>query len=111
MTTALVLKATGEVETLDDVSLTALQSAVGGWVQAIDLPLSTEVTMWLNEEGKLTGLPHNTTAQKLWDKAFWVGSDFVVGDVVITGTADEEGATLPLGDDMADRIRAILVAS
>lgn len=112
MTTALVLKATGEVETIEDVTLTALQSAVGGWVQAIDLELQpTTVTMWLNEEGKLTGLPHNTTAQKLWDKAFWVGSDFVVGDVVITGTAGDEGETLPLGDDMAKRIREILVAS
>jgi hypothetical protein len=106
---ALVLTATGEVKELDQISLQDLQSAVGGWVQAIDL--ADDLTMWLNEEGKLTGLPHNTTAQKLWDKTFWVGSDFVVGDVVLTGGTDEEGVTLPLGDDTAQRVRKILVAS
>ncbi len=106
---ALVLTATGEVKELDGITLQDLQSAVGGWVQAIDL--ADDLTMWLNEEGKLTGLPHNTTAQKLWDKTFWVGSDFVVGDVVLTGGTDEEGATLPLGDDTAQRVRKILVAS
>jgi len=106
---ALVLTATGEVKELDQISLQDLQSAVGGWVQAIDL--ADDLTMWLNEEGKLTGLPHNTTAQKLWDKTFWDGSDFVVGDVVLTGGTDEEGVTLPLGDDTAQRVRKILVAS
>ena len=106
---ALVLTATGEVKELDGITLQDLQSAVGGWVQAIDL--AEDLTMWLNEEGKLTGLPHNTTAQKLWDKTFWVGSDFVVGDVVLTGGTDEEGVTLPLGDDTAQRVRKILVAS
>jgi hypothetical protein len=106
---ALVLTAEGEIKELDGISLQALQSAVGGWVQAVDL--SADLTMWLNEEGKLTGLPHNPTAQKLWDKTFWAGSDFVVGDVVLTGGTDKEGATLPLGDDTAQRVRKILVAS
>jgi hypothetical protein len=106
---ALVLTATGEVKELDGITLQDLQSAVGGWVQAIDL--AEDLTMWLNEEGKLVGLPHNTTAQKLWDKTFWVGSDFVVGDVVLTGGTGEEGVTLPLGDDTAQRVRKILVAS
>lgn len=109
MTTALVLKTDGTIETLDKIGLQELQTAVGGWVQAIDL--ANDLTMWLNEEGKLVGLPHNTTAQKLWDKTFWVGSDFVVGDVVLTGGTDEEGKTLPLGDGTAQRVREILVAS
>jgi hypothetical protein len=105
----LVITAEGELKELDRISLEALQSAVGGWVQAIDL--EENLTMWLNEEGKLIGLPHNTTAQKLWDKAFWVGSDFVVGDVVLTGGTDEEGQTLALPLDTAQRIRELLVAS
>jgi hypothetical protein len=109
MKTALVLKADGTIETLDNTGLQALQTAVGGWVQAVDL--ADDLTMWLNEEGKLVGLPHNTTAQKLWDKTFWVGSDFVVGDVVLTGGTDNEGETLALGDDTAQRVREILVAS
>lgn len=106
---ALVLTAEGEVKELDGISLQDLQSAVGGWVQAIDL--APDLTMWLNEEGKLVGLPHNLTAQKLWDKTFWVGSDFVVGDVVLTGGTDEEGRTLALATDTAQRVRELLVAS
>ena len=109
MTTALVITTNGEIKTLDNTGLQALQSAVGGWVQAIDL--ANDLTIWVNEEGKLIGLPHNQTAQKLWDKTFWVGSDFVVGDVVLTGGTGEEGETLPLGDDTAQRVRKILVAS
>ncbi len=106
---ALVITAEGEVKELDRISLNDLQSAVGGWVQAIDL--EENLTMWLNEEGKLMGLPHNTTAQKLWDKAFWTGSDFIVGDVVLTGGTDEEGLTLPIPLDTAQRVRELLVAS
>lgn len=106
---ALVITAEGEFKELDGISLEALQSAVGGWVQAIDL--EANLTMWLNEEGKLIGLPHNTTAQKLWDKTFWTGSDFIVGDVVLTGGTDEEGQTLPLPLNTAQRIRELLVAS
>lgn len=109
MTTALVLKADGTMETLDSIGLQELQTAVGGWVQAVDL--APDLTMWLNEEGKIVGLPHNQSAQKLWDKTFWVGSDFVVGDVVLTGGTDEEGRTLPLATGTAQRVRELLVAS
>lgn len=109
MKTALVLKADGTIETIDNTGLEALQSAVGGWVQAIDL--ASDLTIWVNEEGKLIGLPHNPTAQKLWDKTFWVGSDFIVGDVVLTGGTGEEGETLALATDTAERVRELLVAS
>jgi hypothetical protein len=109
MTNALVITAEGEIKTLDNTGLQALQSAVGGWVQAIDL--ANDLTIWVNEEGKLIGLPHNQTAQKLWDKTFWVGSDFIVGDVVLTGGTGEEGETLALAKDTEQRVRELLVAS
>lgn len=94
MKKALHIKTTGEVIELDITadSLTTLQTAVGGWVQAIDL--TDTMTMWCNEEGKLISLPHNPFAQLLWDISFGAHTDYIVGDVVITGGTDSEGATL-----------------
>jgi hypothetical protein len=99
---------TGTVEELDMTAdgLQVLQTAVGGWVQAIDL--DDELTMWLNEEGKLVGLPHNPYAQFAWDKRFGAHTDYMVGDVVFTGGTDEEGATLGLDPDTADQIRMLV---
>lgn len=93
---ALVISTTGETQVIDiaEDTLSMLQGAVGGWVQAIDI--SPDVTMWLNEEGKLEGLPHNPTAQSIFDSAFGPGQDYLVGNVVLTGGVDEEGDTLGL---------------
>jgi hypothetical protein len=113
MKKALQIKTSGEVIELDlsneDTALATLQGAVGGWVQAIDL--SETISLWVNEEGKLDGLEPNPYAQVFWDEAFGVGTDFIVGDVVLTGTPDSEGYTKGLDDNTAKRIRELLVAS
>lgn len=98
----------GAVEELDMSAdgLQVLQTAVGGWVQAIDLDDS--LTLWLNEEGKLVGLPHNPYAQFAWDKRYGAHTDYMVGDAVFTGGTDEEGATLGLDRDTADQIRMMV---
>jgi len=108
MKKALHIKTTGEVIELDITadSLTTLQTAVGGWVQAIDI--ATDMTMWCNEEGKLTGLPHNPFAQFMWDKAFGAHTDYIVGDIVLTGGTDEEGETLGLTDEQTAIVRGIV---
>lgn len=105
MKLAIQIKTTGEVVDLDlsDDSLQTLQTAVGGWVQAIDLDES--LTMWLNEESKLIGLPHNPYAQFAWDKSFGAQTDYIMGDTVFTGGTDDEGETLGLDQDTADQIR------
>lgn len=105
---ALQVKTTGEVVELDITadSLEYLQTAVGGWVQAIDI--ATDMTMWCNEEGKLIGLPHNPYAQFMWDKAFGAHTDYIVGDIVLTGGTDEEGATLGLSDEQTVIVRNIV---
>ena len=82
-----------EIDLTSD-SLTALQTAVGGWVQAIDLDAT--LTMWCNEEGKILDMPHNPFAQVMWNEAFGPGTDYIVGDVVFSGTPDEEGYTTGL---------------
>lgn len=95
-TKALWITTAGELVELNDISLTALQEAVGGWVQAIGL--KDNLTMWLNEEGKLMQLPHNLKGQAVWDAFFQEGSDYIVGNIVLTGGADEDGETLGLED-------------
>lgn len=106
--TVLGLKITtdGNVQELDSISLAVLQESVGGYVQAIDL--RDDVTMWCNEEGKLEGLPHNPVGQALWAQAFGA-TDYIVGNVVFTGGADKDGETLPLSEERASEIRAVVL--
>ena len=100
--TALQVTTTGEVTELDlaSDSLNKLQTAVGGWVQAIDL--ASDLSMWCNEEGKLTGLPHNPYAHYMWDKVFGAHTDYLVGDIVLTGGTDSEGETIGLTQEQVD---------
>lgn len=108
MKKALVITTLGEVKILDlsDKSLEKLQGAVGGYVQAIDL--SDGVTMWCNEEGKMIGLPHNPFGQGFWEIAFPVSefgkTDYIVGDIVLTGGTDNEGDTLGLTSEEIDEL-------
>ena len=87
-------------------SLKVLQTAVGGYVQAIDL--NHTVTMWINEEGKLEGLPLNFHGTMFWSARFGFGTDQIVGDVVFTGGTDQEGDTLGLTPDVEKTIREAL---
>lgn len=85
----------GHVLVLDlneaDSELSALQSAVGGWIQAVDL--KDGMSMYLNEEGKVHGLDLNPVATKYFEDTYGVGSDVIVGDVVFTGLPDGNGDT------------------
>ena len=97
---ALWITAQGDLVELEDTGATALHDAVGGWFEAVDL--TPNLTMWLNEEGKLMRLPHNLKGQAIWDSFFGEGTDYIVGNIVLTGGTDEEGGTLPLSaEDLA----------
>jgi hypothetical protein len=104
MKNAVIIRTNGTSEIIDisTNTLDQLQSAVGGWVQAINL--NDTLTMWLNEEGKVEGLPHNAVAQWYWDMAFGPDTDYLVGDVVFTGGVDSRGDTLGLDDNTANTL-------
>lgn len=77
-----------------------LSGAVGGWIQAVTLSYDEnlgDLVLWCNEEGKLTGLPVNHAATRLWELYFGK-TDVIVGDVVLTGGSDDEGDTLALSE-------------
>lgn len=95
MSLALVLKADNTTERLEEISLKTLQGAVGGWVQALTFQ---DFTMWVNEEGKLIdGMEPNVLATSMFIDEFNY-QDVILGNVVFTGGADEEGETLPLDE-------------
>jgi len=107
MTTAgLQVTTTNEINFMELVNYDSLVQAVGGYLQAI--VLSEEITLWLHEEGKLEGLPHNEVGQVLWDATYGAGTDYIVGNIVITGGAGEEGETLPLTASAVFKIMQML---
>lgn len=71
-------------------SLEALQGAVGGDVQVVGLR-EYSMNMYLNENGKLEGLPTNLRATVLCTWAESLRSDdYINGDAVVLGPVDEE---------------------
>jgi hypothetical protein len=105
MKLALQVKTTGEVERLDLApdSLATLQAGVGGYIEAIDL--AKDLTLWCNEEGKIIELPHNPFAQFIWDMARGVHTDYIVGDIVLTGGTDKDGETLGLSEEQVEIVK------
>ena len=85
-----------EQDTDEFVSYATLSRAVGGMIEAVTLP--SGLTLWVNEEGKLDGLPVNEYATRLFVSAFGA-VDVIVGNAIITGGADDEGETLGLTDE------------
>lgn len=110
MIKAVKLSTTGAVTELDltNDALKPLQKAVGGCVEAINL--ANDMTIWCNEEGKLNGLPHNPYAQYLWDAAFGQHTDYIVGDIVLTGGVDEDGETIGLDEWQVEVIGRVISA-
>lgn len=104
MKSAIIIKTTGETEIVDIANdeLATLQKAVGGYIEAV--ALNDNLTMWLNEEGKVEGLPHNPLAQHFFDLRFGTGVDYIVGNAVFTGGADENGETMGLENDTISRL-------
>jgi hypothetical protein len=100
---ALKINTDGTFEALESadefVGYSTLSDGVGGMIEAVTL--SDTLTLWVNEEGKLNGLPVNVFATALFTSVF--GSvDIIVGDAVLTGGADDEGETLGLsGENLA----------
>jgi hypothetical protein len=91
------------IERLDipaDDTLSGLQAAVGGYIEAI--PADESLTIWVNEEGKYQTPTRNLFAEKFWQLHDPYGclaaGDWIAGNVVITGGCDDEGATLSAPD-------------
>lgn len=105
MASALVVTTDGKAieKPIDnDTAYEVIRDGVGGMIEMV--VFNDQVTMWVNEEGKLIGLPHNKPAQAAFNEVFGSGRDFIVGDVVFTGGADEEGNTLGLTPEAVESV-------
>lgn len=98
----------GKIEIVPLGGLQFLQDSVGGYVQAMDL--SENLTIWMNEEGKMNSLPFNQAATSIYIK-FLGSGDFIVGTVVFTGGADEDGEVLGLDEQTIAVLKAYAALS
>lgn len=84
-------------------TLQAFQTVVGGFIEAVPLPDGS--TLWLNEEGKIDGLPFNERATVL-TRGILGPTDMVVGNVFITGPLDDEGDNTSVSDALIEELVA-----
>ena len=99
MEKALIIKTDGTKEVTlfaEGTFLELAQKIVGGWIQLVRLN-NKGIDLYLNEEGKLDGLPQNPIATALWSEDYGL-TDYIVGNVIITGGANNEGNTIGLTD-------------
>lgn len=84
-------------------ALAQMQEAVGGYIECVSLE---GFDMWVNEEGKLMGLPVNEVGTAMWETAYGP-TDVIVGNVLFTGLPDDEGYSTELSADDALLIEAV----
>lgn len=92
--TAVLIPTDGPARTVTidpDNSTETFQSLVGGYIEAIDLPDGNSA--FLNEEGKLQGLPVNHAATTAL-RGHLMPGDVIAGPLVVIGPADSAGRTL-----------------
>lgn len=64
-------------------TLVELQGLVGGYIERVPFPDGE--SLWMNEEGKLRGLPRNDRATAAAHEACAIfPDDFIVGDALLT---------------------------
>lgn len=106
MPQAIVIKA-GEQPIVKDV--TDIRAELdGGWLQGI--PFTHETMAFVDEEGKLKGLPVNEVATQLCE-TFKVGlapDDVIVGTFILVGTLDgngiQDGENHPVPETLVEQI-------
>jgi hypothetical protein len=109
MAKALIIKTDGTHEVKDFTvgnSYELIREGVGGWIECVALP-ELNADMWVNEEGKLVGLPFNASGTALWVSHYGL-TDIILGDIVITGGADDEGDTIGLTEEALAKVLALV---
>lgn len=94
-----------------DGKLDAFQQLVGGYIEA--LSLTDEVSAYINEEGKLDGLPRNEAADRLVKHALrtvgrgLIPGDYIAGPLVLTGQPDDDGDDQGVPESVVDLLNAV----
>lgn len=79
----------------------SMRDAVGGYIEFVRLRGEFEgYGLYVNEEGKLNGLPINDIATAVWEMSFGIYTDIIVGNaVIVSAKLNDEGEHLDLTDD------------
>lgn len=81
----------------DTILYDKMVSIVGGYIEAVYLD---GATAYVNEEGKLLGLPKNIWATNLAHAHHAVyADDYIAGNMLIVGNSDDEGEMTPLTNE------------
>ncbi len=104
---AVIVKTSGEVFEVNAEGLSEIQRAVGGYIEAIEA--GRFGSGFVNEEGKLKGLPDNVIATAVWHRANKIHkfSDYLVGDVLFCGMPDAAGNSQDISKEFTEFIKNI----
>lgn len=109
MTKALMIPTTTDElpHIVETTGLADLQKAVEGFVEAVP---GEDFTAWVNEEGKITGMPFNPRADRFLHLSIPELSTFdcIVGPVIITGGVDEDGDNTDITPELIERVNDYL---
>lgn len=78
--------------------LKSLNDEVGGHIELVRL-FDGDVSMYINEEGKLKGLPHNVMASMIAFNSGLSRGDFIVGNAVFLGRGTPDGLETSIDPD------------
>lgn len=95
---ALVINEAGELRIVRGSTLEDLQEIVGGYIEFLRFPGRNDVACFVNEDGKLIGLPENRRATEILSPLY--PGDFIAGPLVICGFDPESGENRELPADV-----------
>lgn len=103
---ALVVRTDNSMELIEqEWNYEQINKAVGGWIEAINFGKHDDHFAYINEEGKLLGLPTNELVTSYWYESgtrVLIG-DYIAGDAVVFGEIDEEGNNTDVPDHVVSR--------
>lgn len=100
MTKAFFVGADRHCQYIDVNGYQDISNAVGGYIEAVSFG-DNDYFCYINEEGKLIGLPENNLVTSLWydsGQTILLG-DHIVGNAVFFGGIDDEGNDIDIPDD------------
>lgn len=104
---AITIKTNGEYAVTEiKKGLEPLREAVGGEIEGLTFRGRTDFIMFLNETGRILGLPANALAS-VFSLEFVEETDIIHGDVIICGL-DGEGGSCSLSDAQTEEFMRIL---
>lgn len=105
---ALVIPTEGDI-TVGDMPVNGaeglewLKEQVGGWIEGVGF--DSRAHGYVNEEGKLEGLPPNFRATALLRAAGTImPDDIIAGTLVLCGAVDRDGGDTALPDDVIEDV-------